>query len=274
MHAFTMALALALFLLAAGALGAALGGHTLGDLRGRFGAAPVECVFLIAAAVAASGTPGFGPFVSLAALRDGASLTPVLELACAAAGPWTMLAIGVRPALALLAPRETAPPPPTIHDAFPPALAMGLAAFFTLALGLAPGWLTALAPPAPLVLDAYGGGRAFAQLALVGAASAAYAILSAVGLAGGQGRLRLLDVDALYRGPLALAAGWVGNALLQLYWGWRHRSARWLGGVLDRMDRLAQAADRPFAQTWDGPLLAGVLLLVVLAVLATIAVQP
>jgi hypothetical protein len=131
-----------------------------------------------------------------------------------------------------------------------------------------------LAPPAPLVLDAYGGGRAFAQLALVGAASAAYAILSAVGLAGGQGRLRLLDVDALYRGPLALAAGWVGNALLQLYWGWRHRSARWLGGVLDRMDRLAQAADRPLAQTWDGPLLAGVLLLVVLAVLATIAVQP
>jgi multicomponent Na+:H+ antiporter subunit D len=149
---------------------------------------------------------------------------------------------------ALLAYR-TPPKPPAFNEApFPMLLGIGLAVFFCLSVGVAPGWLYGLLP-AELTFRPYEIDRTAPQLELLGAAGATYVLLYASRLAPRELPLRLLDVDALYRGPLAGAGRWLGVVLLRLYGSWQALFARLAESATQRIARLAREFDRPYRRS-------------------------
>jgi hypothetical protein len=70
--------------------------------------------------------------------------------------------------------------------------------------------------------------------------------LFALGLAPREKALRVLDVDALYRGPAAGAGRWFGVVLLRLYGTWRALWARVGERVAHAVEHLTRSCDRPY----------------------------
>jgi hypothetical protein len=95
-------------------------------------------------------------------------------------------------------------------------LAAALSVFFCLSIGLAPGWLYGLLPTA-LTFEPFALDRLAPHLALLGAAGLGFLLLRAFKLAPAEAAVRLRDVDALYRGPLASAGRWLGVVMLRVY---------------------------------------------------------
>jgi multicomponent Na+:H+ antiporter subunit D len=117
--------------------------------------------------------------------------------------------------------------------------------FFCVSVGVAPGWLYGLLPAEP-AFPPYEIGRTAPQLELLGAAGVAYIALRAFKLAPREGALRLLDVDALYRGPAAGTGRWVGVVLLRLYGSWNAAWERLGARTARAIDHLTRSCDRPY----------------------------
>ena len=84
------------------------------------------------------------------------------------------------------------------------------------------------------------------HLALLGAAGVTLLAARALRLAPAEQHLRLRDVDALYRGPLAGAGRWLGVVLLRVYGtvqSFTEQQAAALGRFVMRAIR---ASDRPY----------------------------
>jgi multicomponent Na+:H+ antiporter subunit D len=124
-------------------------------------------------------------------------------------------------------------------------LGTAVAAFFCFSVGIAPGWLYGLMPT-ELSFQPFDADQLAPQLELLGAAGVVYIGVWAIGLAPKESPRALLDLDALYRGPIAGMARWSGVLALRLF-GAGEVVVRRLGqesGAL--LARLARACDQPY----------------------------
>jgi multicomponent Na+:H+ antiporter subunit D len=146
-------------------------------------------------------------------------------------------------------------------------LAIALASFFCLSVGMAPGWLYGLLP-SELAFRPYEIERAAPQLELLGAAGAAYLALRAVRLTASERTLRLLDVDAIYRGPAAGAGRWVGVVLLRLYGSWQTQWERFSNAAGLAIANAIRLCDRPYrGSAWSAAQFAAIAAAIAIALL-------
>lgn len=248
-HAFTLMFAFLALLLALGAVLGRQGHVRASQLEGLARAMPISTALLALAGLAAAGAPGLATYVTTAialeASRQWVNEAPwVITTGLSAA---LLIALVLRPALQAY----RAPPGPAARNEapFPMLLAIALASFFCLSIGVAPAWLYGLMP-AELTFRPYEIERVAPHIELLGAAGAVYLVLRALRLTAPERSLRLLDVDAIYRGPAAGAGRWVGIVLLRVYGAWQthwERISKATGAGLARLIRLCDRPYRPAA---------------------------
>jgi len=245
-HAFATIFAFVLLLMAQGMVLMRTGEARLSLAFGLGRRVPATATFLLFAGLTVVGAPLLAPY---------ASLTLALEASDKWETRWLwVLTQGV--AAALAAPllfrlwatvfRRTDAPSTATEAPFIMLLGAGLAAFFCLAIGLAPGWLYHLTPATTLDFSPYVASRVAAQLELLGCAGAGFCLVALLRLTPTERGVRQLDFDALYRGPLVDAGRWVGALTLRVFNGWQ---ALWRGvwaraGAL--FERWTAACDQPY----------------------------
>ncbi len=266
-HAFTSIFAFALIQMALGAVVMKRGNVRASEIEGLSQAMPMSAVFLALGGLAISATPGFSLYISHAVALDAAAHWDLrLIWSLFAALPALMIAsLAIRPAL--LAFRPALKRPPFAEAPFLMQLAAALATFLSAAVGFNPTWLYRLLPTnglafAPFTLD-----RLAPQLELLGAAGAAYVAIRAVRLVPKERALRLLDVDALYRGPIAGAGRWSGAVMLRIYGAAQTVVSRLADRGRAGFTALAQRCDRPYADSWAGAAQLGVICAVLVIIL-------
>lgn len=265
-HAFTAMFAFMLLLMALGMVVTRLGEARLSRMRGLARTMPLTTAFLFTGGLAVAGAPMLAPYVSLSVALEATAHweTRWLWLLISALSALLAASLALRPALACFQPETRS----AAHEApFPMLLGGALALFFCLSVGLTPGWLYRLTPATGLNFEPYALDRVAPQLELLGAAGAAYLLFHLVGLAPRQESFKLLDLDALYRGPIAGAGRWTGVVMLRLYGAardiWEALSAR-AGKVFAQW---ARACDRPYADRWAGAAQLGAIGLVLVLIL-------
>lgn len=264
-HAFTTMFAFLLIQMALGALAERQGEARASTLAGAGRVQPLSVMLALVGGLAAAGAPGLATYASVAvALQASANWDYRLvwlgvSVVCAGLAP----ALALRPILA--AHRPGLAKAPGAHAPFPMLLAMSVAAFFSLAIGLSPSWLFRLTPAelnfAPYSLEAVA-----PHLSLLGAACATYLVLHMLGLERAQERLRILDVDAFYRGPVAAAGRWLGVVALRVLGAGQTALAAAGAQGARGFQRMTEALDRPYRDGW-----AGAALLLTLACLLFVA---
>ena len=250
-HAFALVLAFALLQMAFGAVLERRGNVDASSFAGVAQAQPLSTAFILVGGLAAGAAPGFATYISLSVLLEASSvwehrvLWSAITLACGA----LVAVLAVRPVV--LAAQKTHTPSSFSEAPFPMLLAMGLSSFFLLAIGLNPAWLYQLTP-AELAYAPYDLSEVAPHFALIGFASSTYLALRATKLTPRERGMRLLDVDALYRGPVAGGARWVGVVLLRVYGAWQGaflRVSTWTGAWAKRG---VEAFDQPYRDQLSG----------------------
>jgi multicomponent Na+:H+ antiporter subunit D len=245
-HAFASIFAFAALQMAMGAVVHRTGGARASQIEGLARAMPVSALLMFGGGLAAAGVPGSALHATQAVALEAASQWDIRWLWALLFTAPALLFVGLALRPALVAYRATAKPRSFNEAPFAMMLGAGLAFFFCGSVGLAPRWLYGLMPTEltfqPFALD-----RLAPQLELLGAAGLAYLTLRAVGLAPKARTIDLLDVDALYRGPLAGAGRWAGVLMLRVYGAWQSFTSR----LSDRAGRAiaiwARNCDRPYA---------------------------
>lgn len=243
-----------------------LGATTLTAYRGAAGVMPIGVTLTFFGGLAVAGAPGFIAYATQTLTLEATATWELRGLwaLISAMSAVSFVTLGVRPLLVANHAAEIRPAP----TQFTYMLGALVALFICLAVGLAPGWLFGLLPgqvsfaPFELALMAH-------QLQTLGAAGLIYVVL---GLTIGAERLppRVLDIDALYTGPLAGAGNWLGIVALRI-----QGAAEALAGRLLRAGERAGAQtvaafDRPYAP-WLGA--AGAWAVIVLAVIGALIAQ-
>jgi multicomponent Na+:H+ antiporter subunit D len=245
-HAFAVIFAFMAIQMCLGGILERHGSARASDIEGIARAMPLSAMLLLLGGLAVSGAPGFAVYATLVPaleamaqwdLRWGWVLVAGLSAAL-------FVALALRPVL--LVNRGPAKAKSMADAPYAMLLGTALAAFFCIAIGIAPQWLYGLTPTEmslqPFALD-----RVARQLELLGAAGFVYLAFRLSGVAPREQALRLLDVDALYRGPLAGAGRWAGVVMLRLHGAWRQA----LGQVFMRLSRVTTAwvsgLDRPYS---------------------------
>ncbi len=250
-HAFALVFAFSLLLMAHGAVLARTGVSRISALGGLARRMPMTTAFVLLGGLAAAGLPGFAAYVSMAVALEATGVWDhrVLWTLIVAATPALAACLALRPVLAAYG--GAAETPAVQPAVFPMLLGMGLAAFFCVAVGLNPAWLYRLTPTelafAPYTLD-----RLAPALETVGIGALVFLVLRTMGLTAREHAARLLDVDALYRGPIAGAGRWIGVVLLRLYGAWQTGLDRMAAHGARVFARAAQACDRPYADKLAG----------------------
>jgi multicomponent Na+:H+ antiporter subunit D len=248
-QAFAAILALLAFQLTAGGVLERSGSARISEIAGFARTMPVSALVLLGAGLAISAAPGFALYATHAVALEASAEWDLrwLWLMIWAAPGIVFAGLALRVSLAAYAPVTQ---PRAVHEApYAMLLGAGLALFLCLSVGFAPQWLYNLMPTGlsfqPFELD-----RAAPQFQLLGAAGLAYVLLRHA--AGAGAKLRLLDVDALYRGPLADAGRWAGVLALRVYGAWQSwtRGVSSLGGR--QLEALTAAFDRPYLRMGQG----------------------
>ncbi len=248
-QAFAAILALLAFQLTAGGVLERSGSARVSEIAGFARTMPVSALVLLGAGLAISAAPGFALYATHAVALEASAEWDLrwLWLMIWAAPGIVFAGLALRVSLAAYAPVTQ---PRAVHEApYAMLLGAGLALFLCLSVGFAPQWLYNLMPTGlsfqPFELD-----RAAPQFQLLGAAGLAYVVLRHA--AGAGAKLRLLDVDALYRGPLADAGRWAGVLALRVYGAWQSwtRGVSSLGGR--QLEALTAAFDRPYLRMGQG----------------------
>jgi multicomponent Na+:H+ antiporter subunit D len=252
-HAFAVLLAFAGLQMAFGALIERTGSARLSQLTGVARVMPVTTILMLGAGLAVAASPGFALYATQVVALDATALWELRMLwAFITALPSVLfISLALRPALAAHRPARKVNP--RNEAPFVMLLGSGLAIFLCVSVGLAPRWLYDLMP-AELAFQPFALDRLAPQLELLGTAGIAFLALSLGGASQKQAAERLLDIDALYRGPIAAAARWTGVIALRMYGAWQDATARASNAIAARLGRWASACDRPFA----GPALANV----------------
>lgn len=246
-HAFATILSFLAMQMMLGALVERHGSAHVSQLAGVGRTMPISAILLIGCGLAVSAAPGFALFATQAASLEAAAQWDLRWLwAIFWAAPAVLLvALTLRPALAAYTPSGEVRP---INEApFSMLLGIALALFLCLAVGLAPSWLFDLMPAdvsfQPFVLD-----RVTPQFQLLGGAGVVFLALRASGVVPREQGTRLLDIDALYRGPLAGAGRWAGVLALRVYGAWQSWTRRTSSAAGHSLAALASACDRPYVR--------------------------
>jgi multicomponent Na+:H+ antiporter subunit D len=216
------------------------------DLAGLARAMPLTASLFLVAGLAVAAAPGFASFATHAVALDALAQQPLAIRMLVGAMPAVLLAcLAIAPAWVAF--RAVARAPMGHETSFSLLLSASLSLFFSLSVGLAPSWLYNLLPSqlsySPYALDRLG-----AALQASGAAALFATCLYALGLWPKPLAKDLLDIDALYRGPIAASARWLGVVSLRLYGAWQ--------GLTDQIARAlgllvigwVKALDRPYAR--------------------------
>ena len=211
---------------------------------------PITVVLVLVGGLAVASAPGLALFAAHTVALEATAQWDLRALwAVIVAGSAVLfLGLALRPAAAAFRTSPTrarGPAARTSEAPFSMLLGAVLAAFFCLAIGLAPRWLYDLMPTElsfqPFALD-----RLARQFEVLGASGVIYFVLRAA-RAPKEQSLRLLDIDALYRGPLAGAARWLGVVLLRVYGAGSNAIAGVSGRLAARVGALVRSFDRPYA---------------------------
>jgi len=245
-HAFTTMFAFLALQLCFGAVFGRMGEARASSFVGLVRPMPITSLLLAFAGLAAAAMPGLAAFVTTMLSLEAVVQWRLLAgwIAISVAPAVIFLGLMVRPAL--LAFRTEQKTAATFREApFPMLLAIGLAEFFCVSVGVAPNWLFGLLP-ADLAFQPYALDRVAPQLELLGGAGVVLLLLRAVRVAPLDQNIRLLDVDAFYRGPAANAGRWLGVVALRVYGAGRDVSEHAGAVVLRRLSALADECDRPY----------------------------
>jgi multicomponent Na+:H+ antiporter subunit D len=210
--------------------------------------APVTTALALFAAAALFAAPGTAGFIGMTLLLDALSHEPWLGLfalalatiaGAAAHGGWR-------------APMQVffAPPAASAPDGAPPAypamLAMVIAGFLIVAIGLSPSWLLGLLPQGAASHPVYLIETVGPHVQIICAALAAFGLFALARLVAPAGGGQLLDLDWLARSAGPLAAGLAAAVLAGIY----ARAARaWSAGakasaaIAERTARLVNGRD-------------------------------
>lgn len=245
-HAFAFMFAFLAFAMALGAVVERTGAARVSGMLGLWRAMPITCVLMVGAALTAAAVPGLAVYATHAVALEAAAQWELrwLWLLIAALPAAVFLALALRSTLAAhgvqATPRRFAEAPFTM------LLGSGLAFFFCLSIGMAPGWLYGLMPTEltfqPFALD-----RTAPQLELLGACGLVFILARAVRLSAKEHDARTLDVDAFYRGPVAAAGRWAGVLLLRIYGAMQAITDRLASGGAGRLENWVRNLDRPYA---------------------------
>jgi formate hydrogenlyase subunit 3/multisubunit Na+/H+ antiporter MnhD subunit len=244
--AFSAALAAMAWQAQLGGVVSARGGARRSDLYGLAVAMPLAPLTMLAAGLAFAAAPGFAGFATYAVALDALASQHVAIRILAHAAPGVLLAcLAVAPALVAF--RAVAGKQARVQTSFSLVLAASLSLFFSLTVGLAPSWLYNLMPSqfsyAPYALDRLG-----SALQVSGAAALCVTCLYAMGLWPKPSAQTLLDVDALYRGPVSATARWLGVVSLRLYGAGQDFLAALSSASAGHVLRWVRMLDRPYAR--------------------------
>lgn len=219
-HAFASIMAFAFMQMVLGAMVEARGNARRSGLAGLARSMPITAAQLFVAGLATAGAPGFATYASMSVATEALAQWEfrALWLVAVSAAPILMIALVLRPMLAT-AGGALAPATPLAEAPFARLLASGIAGFICLAVGCAPSWLFALTPT-PLDFAPFAPDRLAAYMEVVGLAGACFVLVNMFGLAPPERAVRVLDMDAIYRGPLADAALWTARTLVRTYAAW------------------------------------------------------
>lgn len=266
-HAFTLVFAFLALLLTLGAVLGRQGHARAARLEGVARVMPISATLMLLAGLAVTGAPGLASYITTAIALEASTqwINVAPWVITSGLGAALLIALMLRPALQAY----RAPPGPAVRNEAPFAmlLAAALALFFCLSIGVAPRWLYGLMPT-ELAFRPYEIERVAPQIELLGAAGAVYLALRALRLTAPERALRLLDVDAIYRGPAAGAGRWVGVVLLRMYGAWQtqwERLSKAGGAVVARVIRLC---DRPYrGSAWSAAQFAAIAAAIAIALL-------
>lgn len=245
-HAFATILSFLAMQLMLGALLERHGSVRISQLAGVGRTMPISALLLILCGLAVSAAPGLVLFATQAAALEASAQWDLrwLWVLIWASPAVLLVTLLLRPSIAAYTPLRDVRP---IREApFSMLLGAGLALFLCFAVGVAPRWLFDLMPAEisfqPFVLD-----RIAPQLQLLGAAGVAFLALRATRVVPKEQGVVLLDIDAMYRGPLAQAGRWAGVLALRVYGAWQSWTRRVSGASGRGLEALAAACDRPYA---------------------------
>ncbi len=219
-HAFTSVIAFTALQLACGAVLERRGDVRISGFHGLARAMPITCWLLFIGGITVAAMPGFSLYVTLSAGLEAAAQWELqwLWTLIAASPAGLFIALTLRPAIAAHRRSDDAG---VINEApFSMLLGAGMATFFGLSVGLAPNWLYGLMP-ADIAFAPFAWDRLAPQFELLGAAGVTYILLLVFGALPKERPMQLLDVDSLYRGPLADAGRWAGIVILRIYGAWQ-----------------------------------------------------
>lgn len=245
-HAFATILSALTLQLSLGAVVQARGNALVSEFAGIGRTMPITALLLLGAGLGASATPFFALYATHTVALEAASQWDLRWLWVLTWGAPAMLFVTftLRPLLAAHGASSQSGP---IKEApFSMLLGAGLALFLCIAVGMAPRWLYDLMP-ADLAFQPFALDRIAPQLQILGGAGLAYLVLRMAGIVSSESRTRLLDIDALYRGPVANAGSWLGILALRLYGAWQDWTRQLSVGAARWIAALAASWDRPYA---------------------------
>jgi multicomponent Na+:H+ antiporter subunit D len=250
-HAFATILSFLAFQLTMGGVLERIGSARISHIAGFARTMPISALLLLGAGLAISAMPGVALYATHAVALEATAEWDVrwLWLLIWAAPGLALAGLAFRAALAAYAPASQ---PRSFHEApFSMLLGAGLALFLCASVGLAPRWLYDLMPTdlsfQPFALD-----RVAPQIQVLGAAGIGYLLLRGVAADPRRGDMRLLDIDALYRGPLAEAGRWAGVLGLRVYGSWQQWTRAFGVATMRQLAALAGLCDRPYVRLGSG----------------------
>ncbi|MDP2108083.1 MAG: proton-conducting transporter membrane subunit, partial [Rhodocyclaceae bacterium] len=234
-HAFTHILYKALLFMSMGAVLYRVGTVKGSELGGLYKSMPLTAIFCIIGAASISGFPLFSGFVSKSMILSAAGMEAYLVtwaiLLFASAGVFHHSGIKI-PYFAFFA-----------HDSGKRCkeaptnmlVAMGIAAFFCIGIGIMPGPLYALLPY-PVVYEPYSASHVLAQLQLLMFSALAFSVLMWTRIYPPELRLINLDFDWFYRVPLVRLTQRIGALLRASMNAAEHGVSAAFSGLVDRLD--------------------------------------
>jgi multicomponent Na+:H+ antiporter subunit D len=246
-HAFAAILSFLALQLVLGAVLDRFGSARVSQLAGVGRTMPISGLLLLGCGLAVSAAPGLALYATHAVALEAVAQWDLRWL-------WTLawatpalvfVSLMLRAVLAAYTPPTQSRP---INEApFAMLLGAGLALFLCFAVGFAPRWLYNLMP-ADLIFQPFAIDRVAPQFEILGAAGISYLLLWSLRVTPRALDVRLLDIDALYRGPLAEAGRWAGVLALRVYGAWQGWTRRSSERFVRRLGVLAGACDRPYVR--------------------------
>jgi multicomponent Na+:H+ antiporter subunit D len=246
-HAFAAIIAFAAFQMALGAILARIGNAHAASMGGLASGMPITVTLVLFSGLAVASVPGAASYATQAVALQATEqwdLRWVWSL-IAATPAALFIAFAMRPALVTHRVTEAWPSRPAGETPFPMILGAAMAAFFCFSVGVAPGWLYGLMPT-ELSFQPFDADQLPPQLELLGAAGIVYIAAWALGIAPKERPMALLDLDSLYRGPVAGIARWSGVLALRVFGAGQVVLGRVANTAGRALARFASWCDRPY----------------------------